>query len=927
VSSAPTGLPRSGEEIQAALQGFVRRWQSYAGTERSEAQTFLNELFECFGTSRIDVGAKFEDFQASASGSGFMDLHWPEIVIVEMKRPSRSIVQSAQDQVMRYWRESAVEALDQPAARYVVVCSFQRFEIWEPGRFPMRPRLTFEIEELPERYQALAFLAAPTLVPSFLEHHRALTKDAAASVALLYQSLKDRSAAPIDEVQRFTMQTVWCLFAEDLGMIDGYPLQSIVASLRRDPSRSSAAEIGLLFRVLNQKGDHNRQGALSGTRYVNGELFARPAEVNLNQEELALLAQAAEHDWRKVDPTIFGSLMEGVLGRERRWELGAHYTHEVDILKIVEPTIIRPWQARIDACTSPRELRDLLDELCGFRVLDPACGCGNFLYVAYRELRSLEHQVKQRITSMAQEQGVPVPPGPWPFYALSNLQGIDIERVAVLIARVTLWMGHRQMIDRFGEAEPVLPLVDLSTIQVADALRAEWPETDCIIGNPPFLGSQHVRRAFGDDYVSWLQRRFQVGVKDFCTYWFRKSQDHLRPGQRAGLVGTNSISQNQARSVSLDYIAQTGGTITDAVSTQKWPGDAKVHVSLVNWIKAPVAGPATLNGVEVSRIDSSLRPTSLDAWRAQLLVPNRARCFQGPIPVGAGFLLAAQEASDLLALPNADYRLVVRPYLTSEDIAVQVESTPSRWVVDFGEMPLEAATQFAAALDVVRERVKPERDDNRDRGFRTYWWRFGRPRVEMRAAVSRQDRYVATGRHGKRFLAAWVDTWTMASDATCVFAFDDDFSMGGLQSRVHVAWAWTQSSTLKGDLRYTPSSVFATFPWAGAFATPQQRERVAEACRRLLARRSEICLSEQIGLTTLYNQVDDGAYVDLQRLHRALDETVADCYGWPASVAQDDAELVRRLTALNRRIVEGEVPYLPFAYLDTPSPVEVNAGQ
>ncbi len=151
--------------------------------------------------------------------------------------------------------------------------------------------------------------------------------------------------------------------------------------------------------------------------------------------------------------------------------------------------------------------------------------------------------------------------------------------------------------------------------------------------------------------------------------------------------------------------------------------------------------------------------------------------------------------------------------------------------------------------------------------------------------------------------------------------------MGVLQSRAHVAWAWAQSSTLKGDLRYTPTSVFATFPWAGAFATPQQRERVAEACRRLLARRSEICLSEQIGLTTLYNQVDDGAYVDLKRLHRALDEAVADCYGWPANVAQDDAELVRRLTALNRRIVEGEVSYLPFAYLDTPSRVEANAGE
>jgi len=379
------GVPRSGEQIQAALVAFVGGWKNYQGSEKGEAQTFLNQLFACYGTDRNAVGAKFEDFRSSA---GFMDLHWPQVCIIEMKAPSRAkSLYQAREQVMRYWRESADGVNDLPAARYVVLCAFQRFEVWEPGRFPASPRISFDIEELPDRYESLMFLAAPALAPSFVDHYRELTKEATASIALLYQSLKDRSAAPIDEIQRFTLQCVWSLFAEDLGMLDGYPLQNIVHTLRQDPTRSSAAEIGMFFRVLNQKGDHNRQGVLTGTRYVNGELFAQPAEVNLNQDELALIATAAEHDWRKVDPTIFGSLMEGVLGRDRRWELGAHYTHEVDILKIVEPTIVRPWQRRIDGCTSPTQARELLDELCSFRVLDPACGCGNFLYVAYRELR------------------------------------------------------------------------------------------------------------------------------------------------------------------------------------------------------------------------------------------------------------------------------------------------------------------------------------------------------------------------------------------------------------------------------------------------------------------------------------------------------------------------------------------------------------
>ena len=208
---------------------------------------------------------------------------------------------------------------------------------------------------------------------------------------------------------------------------------------------------------------------------MNGELFARPAAVFMNREELVHLRKAAEFNWKTVDPTIFGSLMEGVLGEERRERLGAHYTHESDIMKIVTPTIIRPWRERIAATSTPAEARELLDELCAFRVLDPACGCGNFLYVAYRELRALEQEIKHRVVSLAAQTGIPAPSTAGIYYPLANIRGIDIERIAVLIARVTLWMGHRQMIDRFGEAEPVLPLIDLSGIRAADALQVEWP--------------------------------------------------------------------------------------------------------------------------------------------------------------------------------------------------------------------------------------------------------------------------------------------------------------------------------------------------------------------------------------------------------------------------------------------------------------------
>lgn len=897
---------RSGPEIQAALAAFVAKWSGYAGSEKAEAQTFLNELFAAYGSDRTEVGAKFEHFAASA---GFMDLLWPGVLIVEMKAPHVGL-EKARDQRERYWQESSDPAEDVPAARFVVACNFQEFEIWEPGRFPTQARVRFPLSELPDRYDALLFLQSQTSEPVFAEHRRALTTDAARHIADLYTSLADRAAAPIDEIQRFTMQVVWCLFAEDLGMLDGYPLQSTVDALLKDPQADSARDIGYLFSLLNQKGDHNRQGRYSGTRYVNGELFAKPAAVLMNHSELLHLKAAGEFDWRAVDPTIFGSLMEGVLGEERRERLGAHYTHEADILKIVVPTIVRPWRERIAETTTPASARALLDELCTFRVLDPACGCGNFLYVAYRELRGLEAELKARITSLAASTGTPAPDVTGVYYPLANIHGIDIENIAVLIARVTLWMGHRQMVDRFGEAEPVLPLIDLSGVRAADALRVEWPEVEAIIGNPPFLGGGQLRATLGTEYVEWLKKAFGTGLRDLCTYWFRRANDHLKSGQRAGLVGTNSIAQNMGREASLDYVVAHGGVITDAISSQVWPGDAKVHVAIVNWIKSPPSMPHEflLNGHPVPAIRSDLRVGH--DWRAKPLAANAGRCFEGPSPKAGGFVISVDEARALLRI-GVDYEDVVRPYLVGDDITTKPDQQPSRWVIDFGTRPLESASKYPAALAIVRERVKPFRETVARKARRERWWMFGENAIGMRSAVAPLRNHLAVARHGKRMCIARVSTETLASDATNVFAFDDDYSLGILMSRAHDAWAWAQSSTLKGDLRYTPTTVFATFPWPDP-VSDASRANVAAAASALYARRSELCTEHGIGLTKLYNLMDDGGFADLAALHKKLDVAVAEAYGWPASVAQDGAELVRRLTELNREISEGERGYNPF---------------
>lgn len=404
-----------------------------------------------------------------------------------------------------------------------------------------------------------------------------------------------------------------------------------------------------------------------------------------------------------------------------------------------------------------------------------------------------------------------------------------------------------------------------------------------------------------------------MGIKDLCVYWFRKTQDHLKPGQRAGLVGTNSISQNRARSASLEYIVANGGVITDAVSSQKWPGAAKVHVSIVNWVKEPGVAPTelTLDGETAIGINPSLRSEALGAWEPVVLTANKERCFQGPIPVGSGFVVTDTEATGLLALSGVSYRKVVRPYLTGEDISESATQEPQRWIIDFGLQTLEAATKYPLALKILRERVKPVRESNNRALYRKVWWLFGENRPGLRKATSKLDRVVAGVRVGKRALFTWADAWVLPSDSTNTFAFDDDFSMGVLLSKAHEAWAWQQASTLKGDLRYTPTSVFMTFPWPDPVSSAQ-RDAVADLSRAIIKRRQEICRAENCGLTRLYNLVDDGAYTDFKKMHKQLDEAVAACYGWPRSLAQDAEEIVLRLTKLNMDIAKGVRGYKPF---------------
>jgi hypothetical protein len=895
----------TGEEVRANLTRFVARWSVRDGYEKGEAQLFLGDLFACYGQDLAEI-ASFEQFQ----DGGFIDLIWPRVCIFEMKSASEAKrLDRHRDQALGYWRGASDPANEVPAPRYVVLCAFTRFEIWEPGLFPSAPRVVFDLEELPDRYTSLLFLAGDE--PVFTARQEGVTLEAVGKVAELFRRLEARHEGDSQSRRLFVLQAVWCMFAEDLGQIPAHGFTRIIDDLIANPRRSSADDLGRLFEHLNDSSpERPKHGLYREVPYVNGTLFAEPSRLDLEPEELSLLREVAASNWREVQPSIFGSLLQGIFGHDKQWQLGAHYTHESEIQKVVAPTIVNPWNERIQSISTYAEAQRAQADLLNYVVLDPACGSGNFLYVAYRELRRIEARLAERARQLALAEGRPAQEGLSAFFPLQNMRGIELEQFGVDLARVTLWMGHRLAVEELGLSEATLPLADLSGVRRADALRVEWDEANAIVGNPPYHGSQNLRSVLDEDYVEWLKREFGAGLKDLCVYWYRRAAERMRPDDRAGLVGTNSVSQNRARGASLNYVVEKGGVITDAVSRQKWPGEAVVNVSIVNWVQRPSQPPArfVLDGEPVVGINTRLRESKVAIEEYEALPANLGRSFQGPIPAG-DFYLEPDEAREILARDDAEYAEVVRPYLVGDDITEEPEQRPRRYIVDFGMRSLEEAMAYPEAIRLVRERVKPKRDQNNREAYRRYWWRFAEPRPKMRARLEGLGRYMAGNAQGKRFLFCWVDAVVCPSNLTNVFAFDDDYSMGVLTSSIHGAWARSESSTLRVDLRYTPTSCFETFPWP----QPEEavRTEVGETAKSLIERRQAICVENEIGLTVLYNRVEEGAWSEIADLHRTLDEAVARAYGWPVTVAHDPIEAKALLAALHLQICSG-VPHDPF---------------
>lgn len=917
-------------------QDFVAKWKDVDLTERSASQSHFNDLCDLLGEAKpvqADPTGKGFTFEAGASkstgGEGWADV-WKKGYFAWEYKGKHADLDKAYRQLLLYR-----EDLQNPPLLIVSDLS----AILIHTNFTNTPKSVYRLElnDLlnPEKLQLLrhAFTDPSRLrKPDTVER---VTQEAATHFARLSDLLRKYGEDP-QKSAHFLIRLLFCMFAEDVGILpDG-----LFSRLAQKPYKNANAFTQLLRQLFAAMASGGTFGA-DDISHVDGGLFEDDTALDLDSEGLKILATVSNLDWASIEPSIFGTLFERSLDPAKRAQLGAHYTSRADILLVVEPVLMAPLRQRwyrarqqaleLGAGLDQAERRNdgkrktalrkqlhtlftgLAAELAGVQVLDPACGSGNFLYVALRQLLDLEKEV----ITFARTFGV----GLFPSVSPSQLHGLETNAFAYELASATIWIGYIQWLrdNGFGlPGEPILKPLDsirrtdaiMDTDETGKPIDPAWPAVNVIIGNPPFLGGKRLRAQLGDDYVNRLFELYDGRVPreaDLVCYWFEKARAAIEAGsaRRVGLLATQGIRGGANRKV-LKRIKETGD-IFWAQADRKWILDgAAVHVSMVGF-DAGTEQVRYLDEGIVSAINSDLT-SSTDLTTAMPLAENANIAFMGDTKGGA-FDIPGVEASRMLRAPlnpngrpNSD---VVKAWANGFDVA---QRPRGMWIIDFGAtMPEAEAALYEAPFEYVRKHVKETRALSRT--TRPEWWLHERPRPEMRQALAPLSRYAMTPSVAKHRLFVWMDKATLPDHAAFVFARDDDYFLGVLQSRIHERWARRQGTQLREAVsgsRYTPRTTFDTFP----FPWPPGKEpssdpnvhSIAAAAKELVERRDAWlnppgATAEQLKqrtLTSLYNQRPTW----LAMAHERLDHAVLDAYGWPRDISDDD--LLAHLLQLNQ---------------------------
>lgn len=820
----------SQNEIRRRATAFAPQW-SQETNESAQAKTFWDEFFQIFGMSRRRV-ASFEHAVKKQTGAqGFIDVFWPGVLLAEHKSAARDL-----DKAFAQALDYLPGLKDSELPRYIIVSDFARMRVHD---LESKSEVEFPLTDLPKHIDLFGFISGYE-VRQYEAEEQASIK-AAQLMAEFHEAIAETGYTG-HQLEVFLTRILFCLFAEDTGIFERRQFQNFVEERTHEDGSDLGSKILELFYNLNTKlpeRQKNLDEHIAAFPYINGSVFLeRLNPIALDSTARETLLKCCGFDWSQISAAIFGSLFQGVMDDVERRQLGAHYTSELNIMKVIQPLFLDELYIEFDAAKrSPKKLEEFHNKLATLKFLDPACGCGNFLVTTYRALRTLELQVlfKKRKADTQSLQAF----GAEDFSRLhvNQFYGIEIEEFPALIARTAMYLADHQatleLQKEFGQAIPRIPLEEPATIVHANALTTDWTEVvppselNYIIGNPPFLGARLMGKEQKADLLALFPPKTKgVGNLDFVTGWYIKAAEYIQDTPiKVGLVSTNSITQGEQVAILWPYLHDTFSVVRHfAHRTFKWHNDAKGKAAVYCVIigfgnsapeKKYLYEYPDIKGEAVEREVQNINAYLVDA--PEVFVSSRSKPICDVPEIGIGnkpidggnYLFTPEEKAEFITKEPQSERYF-RKWIGAQELINNIE----RWCLWVGEADPSELRQMPLVLERV-ENVRKLRLESKSpptqklaaKPTRFHVENFPDSEYLVIPRVSSENR--------QHIPMGYFPRETITGDTCHIVPNTTLYHFGVLTSKMHMAWVRATCGRLKSDYRYSKDIVYNNFPWPG----------------------------------------------------------------------------------------------------------------
>lgn len=877
----------SWNEIKKRAVEFSNEYED-ATKENAETQSFYNDFFNVFGISRRRIASFEEPVKKLRDKRGRIDLFWKGMLLVEQKSAGRDLGK-AKNQALEYFPNLKEHELP----KYILISDFQNFELYdlEEGL-----EIKFKLSDLHKNVNHFGFIAGYT--KRRFEDQAPVNIKAGELIADLHDKLIQNGYTG-NELEQFLIRILFCLFADDSGIFEKDIFKFYVEERTNEDGNDLGGQIERIFQVLNKPRDQRQKNIdedLNRFPYVNGSLFeGLLPHVQFDSEMRDQLVKCCNFDWGQISPAIFGAIFQSAMNQDHRRNLGAHYTSEKNIMKLIKPLFLDELYEEFEKVKNNKnKLREFHEKIAKLKFLDPACGCGNFLIIAYRELRELEIKILKSLLGEASQIDAITELSNFTKVNIDQFYGIEIEELPAKIAEVAMWLVDHQMnlklSETFGKYFARIPLTKTKNILHANALQIDWnelvskDELNYILGNPPFVGKQLQTKQQKEDLLNIFSEVKGAGVMDFVACWYIKSAQFIyNTNIKTAFVSTNSIAQGEQVGILWNELFNKYKIkIHFAHRTFSWSNEARgkaaVHVVIIGFANFDIKNKSIFEYENINSEPQEIKVGNINPYlvegndlvilkRSKPLLPTTPAINFGSMPNDGGNLLLSNEEKEKLVQRDSRIEQFIKPLISSKEF-LNGKSRWCLWLQDINPNDLK--------IEVVREKVKAVKEYREassrkaTQDLAQYPMLFG----EIRQPKSNYVLIVRHSSENRKYIPlGFLEKTNIVSDSCLAVPETTLYHFGVLESYIHMVWVKYTCGKIKSDFRYSNSLVYNNFPWPKD-PTEKQIKSIEEKARSVLDARK---LYPDCSLADLYNPLTMPK--ELVKAHNELDKAVDLAYG------------------------------------------------